>query len=124
MDISVNSQGQGQYWIRDLSTEQRGEFQLSPQQFQRVVKRLRPFQQQAMPFNQETQRKILDAGCSNGAPPLVYDAGDVWVHWVGPSSSTHYYADLGCDDQLKGARNEELIAVVESLPIPLQKRSS
>ena len=118
-DIAVNSQGQGQYLISDYPTKRAGSFQVSQQQFARLVERLRPFQREAMPFNDETMRQVVDAGCPKGVP-FVTDAGAVWVHWVGPSLNEHFLADLGCDYERNAARNKELIAVVKSFPVPLK----
>jgi hypothetical protein len=118
VDVSVGSQGQGQYLISEYPTKRSGSFSISPQQFARLVERLQPFRREAVPFNEETMRRFVVAGCPKGVP-FVTDQGAVWVHWIGPSSNKHYLADLGCDAERNAVRNKELIAIVKSFPVPL-----
>jgi hypothetical protein len=119
VDVEVNSQGQGRYHLSKRTPNgASGSFSIPPRQFASLVERLRPFQQQAVPFTDESARGFIDMACPKGMP-FTTDQGAVWVHWIGPNSDQHYLADLGCDAERNGARNEKLLGIMRSLPIPL-----
>lgn len=118
LDVSVTSQGQGQFQISSDRNKRSGSFSVSPQQFVRLAESLQPFRREAVPFNEKTMREFVEGGCPKGVP-FVTDQGAVWVHWTGPALDQHYLADLGCDPERNAARNKELLAIVKSFPVPL-----
>jgi hypothetical protein len=117
VNVSVNSQGKGQYLISDYPHKQSGSFSIPPEQFTRIVERLQPFRRKAVPFNEQTTREFFEASCPKGVQ-FVTDQGAIWVHWTGPNSDQHYLADLGCDAERNAARNKELVSIVKSFPVP------
>lgn len=119
VDVEVTSRGEGKYHLSAPSPNGRsGSFSIQPQQFAALVERLEPFRRQAVPLTDNSARELIDRTCPEGVP-FVTDAGAVWVHWVGPGFDEHYIADLGCDAERHAARNNELIKLVKSLPVPL-----
>jgi hypothetical protein len=118
VDIEVNMAGEGKYRLSHPLPEGRsGSFSIRPEQFASLVERLQPFRAEAVPFTEQSAREFILADCPKGIP-FTYDAGGVWIHWIGPKSDQHYLADLGCDAERNRSRNMELLGIVESLPVP------
>lgn len=119
VDISLNRNGKGKYHLSEPRPEGKGgSFSISPQQFDQIQRRLESFRQTAVPFSDQSARKFALYECPEGIP-FATDAGGVYIHWAGPKSDQHYLADLGWDPETNAARNKELLAIVESLPVPL-----
>ena len=119
VDISVSRQGKSSYHLSEpLPDGKSGTFSLSPQRFDELRKRLEPYRKTAVPFSEKSAREFILESCPKGVP-FTYDTGAVWVHWVGPHSNQHFIADLGCDADKHAVRNEDLLAIVQSLPVPL-----
>lgn len=119
VDVEISSGGKGRYRLSEPFPQGRsGVFSLSSQQFAALVERLRPFQGQSVPLTEESVKELLEYSCPQGVPKVT-DLGGFWLHWIGPKYDHHYAADFGCDHERNRARNEELRAILESLPVPL-----
>lgn len=118
VDVEIDSRGVGRYELSDFPKKQAGSFTLTPQQHAALLKRLEPFQREASPLTDKSIKRALEARCPEGVPSVT-DAGGFWVHWVGPDYDRHYSADLGCDYQRNSSRNDDLRAILRSLPIGL-----
>lgn len=118
LDVEVHSRGGGKYHLSEPPPHgSRGSFPHQPQQFAALVERLQPFRSQSEPYSEASARKFILSECPDGVP-FTYDAGAVWVRWVGPTLDDHFLLDLGCDAERNAARNRELLDIVESLPVP------
>lgn len=71
-----------------------------------------------MPLTDASARAFIERKCPKGTPVII-DAGAIWVRWTGPGFDDHYMADLGCDPRRNAARNEELVSIFKSVPVPL-----
>jgi hypothetical protein len=121
MDVEVNSQGEGRYHFNEPYPDGRsGSFSIPPQQFAELVERLKTYRRQAVPMTDKSVQEFIEITCPKGLP-RVTDVGAVWVHWVGSASDQHFLADLGCDAERNAARNKELLGIVRSLPVPIEK---
>jgi hypothetical protein len=118
VDVEIDGRGLGRYELSNFPRKQAGSFSLTPQQRVVLLKRLEPFQRQAEPLTADTIKRVLDARCPKGVPSVT-DAGGFWVHWMGPNYDRHYSADFGCDYERNRARNDELRAILRSLPVRL-----
>ena len=119
LDVEVNSRGEGRYRLGEPFPKGRGaSFALPPDRFTALVERLEPFQRQAVPVTATSVEAFISRTCPEGVP-FATDAGGVWIRWIGPGFDRHYGADLGCDPERNAARNEELLGLVRSLPVPL-----
>ena len=118
-DISMNRQGEGSYHLSKPRPDGKsGTFSFAPQRFDQIRQRLEPYRRTAVPFTDQSARNFALYECPKGVP-FVTDAGGVYVRWIGPKSDQHFLADLGCDADKNATRNKDLLAIVESLPIPL-----
>jgi hypothetical protein len=121
VEVEVNRQGEGRYRLSHGTPGhprgRAGSFSISQQQFKGLLDRLRPFQRQAVPLTSQSVREILEGSCPAGVPNVT-DAGGFWAHWTGPHLNSHYSADFGCDHERQRARNEQLNAILQSLPVP------
>lgn len=117
VDVQINRRSEGQYQMSLDPGKKKGSFSVSPGQFTALVKRLRPFQEQAVPLNHESMRKILDFRCPEGVPDVT-DHGGFWIRWVGPNYDRHYSVDFGCDYERNRVRNNQLRSLLKDFPIP------
>ena len=117
VDVQINRRGEGHYQMSLYPSEKKGSFFVSPQQFADLVNRLRPFQEQAAPINDQSIRKILDFRCPEELPDVT-DAGGFWIRWVGLNYDRHYSADFGCDYKRNRVRNKQLRSILDDFPIP------
>ena len=117
-DISVNSRGEGQFHLSYPYPRGRsGSFSISPKQFTQLVDSLKPFQRQAVQFSDKSAREFAESTCPKGLP-FTTDAGALWVHWMVPNLDKHYMAEFGCDAQRNADRKEQMLSIIESLPVP------
>ncbi|HEX8214810.1 MAG TPA: hypothetical protein VF582_04985 [Allosphingosinicella sp.] len=119
VDIELNSRGEGRYRLSQPDPEGRdGEFSITPRQFTTLLERLAVYRRQAVPMSEQSARQFIETSCPPGTP-FVTDAGAIWIRWIGQNSDEHYLADLGCGRDAHARRNEELIGIIHSLPLPL-----
>lgn len=117
VDVQINRRGEGQYQMSLYPSEKKGSFSVSPRQFAALVTRLRPFQEQAVPMNDQSIRKIFEFRCPKELPDVT-DAVGFWIRWVGTNYDRHYSVDFGCDYERNRVRNNQLRSILEDLPIP------
>ncbi|HEU0100296.1 MAG TPA: hypothetical protein VFQ67_16175 [Allosphingosinicella sp.] len=118
IDIDVKSDGSGSFKLSHPFPEGRsGAFPGSPPRFQRLRERLDPYWRQGVPTTKETAQEFIERTCPRDLP-FATDSGAVYIRWVGPGVDRHFLADLGCDYERNASRNEDLLAVVHSLPVP------
>jgi hypothetical protein len=119
VDISVNRHGSGNYRLSEPPPDGKGgTFSLPPQQFDQLLKRLEPYRKKAVPFTDASAMKFQLRQCPKGVP-FMTDQGAFYVRWISSRSDQHYLADLGCDPSGFRARNDKLLAILQSLPVPL-----
>ena len=122
LDVTLANTGQGSFERTGLAPSPvTGKFEIRPDAFNSLVKRLSEFRQQAVP---RTETSIIEMGerrCPDGVP-FATDNGAIYVRWVGKGFDEHFLADLGCDGDRMRDRNTRLFEIVQSLPIPSQKR--
>lgn len=119
MDVEVNRQGEGRYRLSEPVPDGRtGAFRISARQFAVLVERLAVYRRQAVPMSDGSARAFNEQRCPEGAH-FVTDQGAVWIRWRGPDADEHYMADLGCDPERNAARNQDLIGIIRTLPVPL-----
>src|SRR3954451_15086837 len=116
-DITVNGHGRGRFRVANYPKEKSGSFSWSPKHFSELQKRLEPFRTKAVPVTRESAEYFVMEPCHKGVP-FMFDAGAVYIHWTGPRVDEHYLADLGCDYKRNAKRNDELLDIVKSFPIP------
>jgi hypothetical protein len=120
-DVIIERGGRSHFELnRPLPDGKTGFFRVTPAQFDEARRRLEPFRRHAVPVTAETSQAILRQICPAGVP-FVYDAGAVYVRWAGPGVDQHYLADLGCDRERQAGRNRDLIAILNSLPVPREQ---
>jgi hypothetical protein len=119
LDIQVNRQGESRYEDSgyDPSQRRRGTFRVSAQQYDDLVARLAVYRRESVPMNDDSLRALMRQTCPAGVD-FVTDSGGIWVHWIGPGTNEHYFADLGCDRERNARRNEDLRSILRSLPVP------
>jgi hypothetical protein len=118
LEIEVRTSGEGSFRLSEpFPKGHAGTFKISPKQFSTLVERLQPFQRESTPLTASSLRQLLGRACPEGVTQVT-DAGGFWVHWIGPQLNDHYWADFGCDRERRRARNRELVAIMESLPVP------
>jgi hypothetical protein len=121
IDIEMSRDGSGRFETSQPRPGGRsGSFSLTPWQWQRLRDRLEPYRKQAVPVTDDSAREFIERRCPEGTP-FVTDLGAVYVRWIGPDLDRHYLADLGCDPKRHESRNEELLAIVNSLPVPADR---
>jgi hypothetical protein len=119
VDITVSRQGASSYHLSDPPPAGKGGiFSLTPQQFENLLRRLEPYRKTAVSFTDASAEKFVLSECPRGVP-FVTDQGAFYVRWIGRTSDQHYLADLGCDSTRLEARNKDLLAIAQSLPVPL-----
>lgn len=119
LDVEVNRQGEGRYRLSEPFPDGRtGAFQITAQQFTGLVDRLAEYRRRAVPMTDQSAREFMKRRCPDRTH-FVTDRGAVWVRWSGPNTDKHYMADLGCDPERNAARNENLISILRSLPVPV-----
>jgi hypothetical protein len=119
LDVEVNRHGESRYedFDPDLHRRRRGAFRLSAQQFDDLVARLAAYRRESVPMNDDSLRALMRQTCPAGVD-FVTDSGGILVHWIGPGTNEHYFADLGCDRERNAPRNEDLRSILRSLPVP------
>lgn len=120
VDIALDSRGKGEYRISVYPHAKSGSFSIAPKQFAELIQRIEPLRRQSVAFTDQSTLEFIDQKCPRGVP-FTTDAGAVWLHWVGPNLDQHFLADLGCDADRNAARNTELLSIVKSLPVPLNR---
>jgi hypothetical protein len=119
VDIGVDRGGKGSFRLTEPFPKGRaGAFTITPEQFHRLRARLEVYRKQSVPTTDESARGFIEQSCPRGVP-FVTDAGAVYIRWVGPKTDRHFLADLGCDHRRLKSRNDELLGIFRSLPIPL-----
>lgn len=113
LKIQIDSQGRGQFQKR--LTKQEGHFVLSPSRLADLQKRLEPFRPSQKITSETELLKQLTQPCSGD---YITDQGGVDIHWSGPGVDQWYSADFGCEPGKNVAGNEELQAILRSLPVP------
>lgn len=118
LDIEVNRQGESRYddFDPDLG-RRRGSFSLNAQQFDNLLARLAVYRRESVPMSDESMRALRQQTCPVGAA-FVTDMGGIWVHWIGPGTDEHYFAELGCDPDRNARRNADLHSILQGLPVP------
>lgn len=116
LDITVEGNGHGSFQ-RNAPHGRSGTFSISPQQFARLVQRAEPFRRQAVPVTDKSLQELFNRQCPKDVP-FTYDAGAIYMEWLGPGRDEYYSADLGCDAEKNIARDKELLGILDSLPIP------
>ncbi|HYI40861.1 MAG TPA: hypothetical protein VE053_11140 [Allosphingosinicella sp.] len=118
VDIAVDGGGEGSFRLSEPFPGGRsGTFSVTPEQFQRLRERLERYRRQAVPTTDESAREFVERTCPRDVP-FVTDAGGVYVRWIGSTSDQHFLADLGCDRERRKWRNQDLLGIVRSLPVP------
>jgi len=117
LDVRVTSGGKGSYvsGIPDPSRK-RKTFEIGPLGFQRLLKSVEPFRSKAGPTGKTVER-FLATACPKDVP-FVTDHGSISVRWMGKSLDRVFIADLGCDYVRNRSRNEQLLAILKTLPVP------
>ncbi|MEO7177755.1 MAG: hypothetical protein ABIW83_02830 [Allosphingosinicella sp.] len=112
--------GAGRFQLAHPSAKGKsGTFSITPQQFQRLRERLEPYRRQAVPVTERSADGLIGPACPRNAPFATDSgSGSVPVRWTGPGVDQHLAADLGCDYIRHASRNEDLLGVVQSLPLP------
>lgn len=114
LDVMVNRTGQGRYVYHDPLPESAA-FEISPRQFDALLKRVQPFRPLAHTSPHYPRR--VSSRCPSGKPVLP-GAGTIKVLWTGKGLNELYFANLDCDWKRQAAANDELFAALRSLPIP------
>lgn len=119
-DIEIDSSGAGQYHIsQPFPDGSQGSFSISADEFSQLVRRLDRYRRQAVPVTDESMEAFMYGNCSPAdTENFVYDAGALWIRWVGPGFDEHYLADFECDPDRYRERNADLGDILQSLPIP------
>jgi hypothetical protein len=65
---------------------------------------------------EEIREYALRGGRCDGY--YVTDNGGISFRWIGASVDQFYSVDYGCERDRYAARNEELRAILKSLPVP------
>jgi hypothetical protein len=118
LDVEVNSQGEGRYRFSErVSNGRSGKFRITAEQFTGLVERLAVYRHQAVPVSDSSANEFIERRCPDEAR-FVTDQGAIWVRWRGPNTDEHYVADLGCDPERNADRNEDLISIISTLPVP------
>lgn len=119
LDVEVNRQGEGRWRLSEpIPNGRTGAFRITAQQFARLVERLAVYRRQAAPMTDESMLEMMRRTCPAGVH-FITDQGAVWVHWTGSNVNDHYSADLGCDPERNARRNEDLMSILQTLPVPL-----
>ena len=118
IDIAVKRDGSGRFHLSQPYPDGKGgTFAAAPQRFPRLRERLEPYWRQAVPTTTETAQEFIERSCPRNLP-FATDSGAVYIRWAGPGVDRHFLADLGCDYERHAARNKDLLAIVQSLPVP------
>lgn len=116
--VVVTSNGVAEYHVSEPMPGGRSEtFKLKRSQLRAFLKRLEPYRVQAEPYDEESAMRFLRGTCPKDVPP-TYDAGAMYVRWIGPSTDVHVHMDFGCDSQRFAQRNKQMHDIFESLPLP------
>jgi hypothetical protein len=119
LDVDVNRRGEGHWHLSEpLPNGRTGAFRITAEQFSGLVERLAVYRREAVAVSEVSMREFINRPCHAGARHDT-DQGGVWLRWTGAGSDEHYLADLGCDPERNAARNEDLIGIIRSLPVPL-----
>jgi hypothetical protein len=86
-DIVVQSNGHGE--VRQFVAKRTRHFSVTPTEFQKLAKVLRPYLRNARPV---ADKSIWKSKC---AAPAI-DAGIIYLRWQGPKSNVHNVIDFGC----------------------------
>ncbi|QLC21240.1 hypothetical protein HFP51_02980 [Parasphingopyxis sp. CP4] len=118
-DIEIDRSGAGQYHRSEPFPDgSGGSFSISHEEFSQLVRRLDRYRRQAVPVTDESIEAFIHGSCSPAdTENFVYDAGALWIRWVGPGFDEHYLADFECDPDRYGERNADLGDILQSLPI-------
>lgn len=114
LDVMVNRSGQGRYVYHGELPES-GAFEISPRQFDALLKRVQPFRPKAQTSPHYPRR--ISSRCPSGKSVLP-GAGTIKVLWKGKRLNESYLANLDCDWKRQAVANEALFAALRSLPIP------
>lgn len=119
LDVAVNRQGEGHWRLSEpVPNGRTGAFRITAQQFAALVERLAVYRRQAVPMTDESIREMMRRTCPAGVH-YINDSSAVWVHWTGSNVNEHYSADLGCDPERNARRNQDLMSILRTLPVPL-----
>lgn len=108
---TINKDGKGSFYSSHTGGEG---FAITPEAFRRLEARLAKYRDQAKPKNK------LDLNADFCPPPLphVTDNGMIVVRWIGAGADDILVIDSGCDRERHAARNRDLLAIIDTLPVP------
>jgi hypothetical protein len=117
LDVTINADGTGEYLLTMSNRDRRPTpFKIDPISLRQLLERLTPFRADSG-STEETSRQFLASNCPANVPHVT-DAGVISIRWIGRDLDRIYIADFGCDYRRNAARNIELRAILESLPVP------
>lgn len=121
LDIMINEEGNGTYSDSEPFPDgATGRFKLDRDELAEVLASLQPYREQSEPFSNKSATEFMERTCPEGVPSVT-DAGAFYVRWHTANSETHYLADFGCDYERYADRNRNIIKLVKSLPIPVDR---
>ena len=110
-NATVNKDGKGKFHFAHAGDEP---FTITPQTFRQIEARLASYRSGATP------KTKLDLNASFCPDPLPHatDQGFITVRWIGPDADEFLIIDRGCDRDRNAARNRDLLAILDMLPVP------
>ena len=117
-DVVVSRQGQGSFRLRTIAPpEKLGSFTITPRQFAHLTDRLEPFRRSAMIVTTANKLSFDEGTCPPGVPGEI-DRETIYVSWTSDRSTEFYVGGRGCKKGSTAKQDEELGAILESLPVP------
>jgi hypothetical protein len=117
-DVTINAAGIVEYHISDpVPPGRSGTFALSREEFRSFLERLEPYRAQAESYSEASAMRLVRGRCPENVP-FTYDAGAMYIRWIGPSKDEHFLMEFGCDAGRHAKRNKRMQHVFESLPLP------
>ncbi|HET9638227.1 MAG TPA: hypothetical protein VFP12_03385 [Allosphingosinicella sp.] len=118
VEIALDRGGKGSFRLSEpFPRGNSGALSVTPDRFQTLRRRLEPYRRQSVPVTEESARRFIEAKCPEGVPSVT-DAGGIYIRWIDETSDRHFAADFGCDPERQASRNEQLLGIVNSLPLP------